>query len=85
MQIKNLKKLFEAKVNNRSSPRSVMADKFETETEFESEEHEATENDIKVKIFDRFSIILQIFARRGSILGTQRKPTLRNCRSSSTF
>jgi hypothetical protein len=73
-QVRNLKKLFEAKMNDVQQPRGYNAEANESETEFESEtEEERKEKAVRkekwktIKIFDRFSIILQIFAKRGTL------------------
>lgn len=72
-QMKNLKKFIEAQINNLSvSSAYPQKDEFDSETEFETEDSSPIvtrrnqESFRKVSVFDRFSIILQIFALRST-------------------
>lgn len=87
VQIRNLKKILEAKLNEVSIagnyPRSWGGD-AESETEFETEEGSELKNRREgegwkqIRIFDRFSIILQIFAQRCIDVLMQRRRSYRN-------
>lgn len=90
-QVKNLRKYLEARLND-VSPSAAYGAAFgvdgESETEFETEENSELNKrreggDFrKLKIFDRFSIILQIFAQRCMKRCTQQPPSWPDCRSS---
>ena len=74
-QIKNLKKFIEARINDVSVASAYpQRDEYESDTEFETEDNSpliARRNQAsyrKISVFDRFSIILQIFSLRSTYL-----------------
>ena len=81
-QIRNLKKLIEARLNNTKLPKNYsmgLENEEHSETELDSTEEVEEKTSLrerpplkKVQIFDRFSIILQIFAQRSKQFITQR-------------
>lgn len=84
-QMKNLKKFIEAQINNVGVASAYpQKDQFDSESEFETEDSSPIlarrnhESYRKVSVFDRFSIILQIFALRSTPPPTQPPPNSPN-------
>jgi 50S ribosomal subunit-associated GTPase HflX len=89
-QVKNLKKAIEARLNDISLASAYPSrDPFDSDTDFETEDVSpliARRNQSsyrRINVFDRFAIILQIFAARSSSLLTQLLPNWPDSRWSS--